>query len=306
MKKLIIIIVIFAGFLNVNAQQEVMTSQYMFNGLFLNPAYAGSHTYFSSTLICRAQWVNFDGAPKTAILAVDGPLLNQRMGVGLQLSLDKIGVTNQTDVYANYSYFIKIGNGKLGLGIKGGFSYYTAKVSDLTVWDAGDDVFAGTTRSEALPKFGFGAYYFTPKWYAGLSVPTLLAYDPDRDFNLDMEHSSALSRHYFLTAGYVFTASESIKLIPSVLVKYQPAAPVQVDLNFNVMYRDMFSLGIAYRTNDAFSVIAQFQINKRYRVGYAYDIVTSKIGNYTSGTHEIMLGFDFGKDIIKTKTPRFF
>lgn len=306
MKKLIIIIVIFVSVLNVNAQQEVMTTQYMFNGLFLNPAYAGSHNYFSSSLILRSQWVNFDGAPKTAIMAVDGPLMNQRMGVGLLISHDKIGVTSQTDVYANYSYMIKIGEGKLALGIKAGFSYYTAKVSDLTVWDAGDDVFTGTTRSATLPKFGFGAYYFTKKWFAGLSVPTLLAYDPDRNFNLSLEHSSAMRKHYFFTSGYVFNASDNIKITPSFLLKYQPAAPVQVDLNVSVMYKEMFSLGASYRTNDAISVMAQFQINKRYRIGYAYDIITSKISNYSSGTHEIMLGFDFGKDIIKTKTPRYF
>jgi len=306
MKTLLPLILILLSIIKVNAQQDVMTSQYMFNGLFLNPAYAGSHNYISSSLLHRSQWVNFEGAPRTAILAVDAPLLYQRMGVGLILSHDKIGVTSQTDIYANYSYFIKIGNGKLGLGLKGGVSYYSAQVSDLTVWDAEDVAFAGTTRTATLPKFGFGAYYFTKKWYAGISVPTLLAYDPDHEFNLSLTQSSAMRYHYYLTAGYVFTASDIIKVIPSFLVKYQPAAPVQIDLNFILMCKDMYSLGVAYRSNDAFSVMVQFQLSKRYRIGYAYDIITSKISNYSSGTHEIMLGFDFGKDIIKTKTPRFF
>ena len=306
MKTLLTLTVILASLLKVNAQQDVMTSQYMFNGLFINPAYAGSHNYVSSSLIHRSQWVNFNGAPKTFIASVDAPILYQRMGVGLILAHDKIGVTSQTDIYANYSYFIKIGEGKLGLGAKAGISYYSANVGDLTVWDADDVAFAGTTRTETLPKFGFGVYYFTKKWYAGVSVPTLLAYDPDHNFNLSLTKSSAMAYHYYITAGYVFKASDYIKLIPAILVKYQPQAPVQVDLNCSIMCQDKYSLGLGYRTNDAFCVLLQFQLSKSYRIGYAYDITTSKMSNYSAGTHEVMLGFDFGKNIVKTKTPRFF
>jgi len=307
MKKLIIIMVLFvAGTLQTNAQQEIMTSQYMFNGLFLNPAYAGSHKYFSSSVIARMQWVNFEGAPRTGILAIDGPLMNQRMGIGLTMSHEKIGVTFQTDIYANYSYFIKIGRGKLGLGIKAGISHYAAKVSELVVWDDGDQVFMGTRRSAVLPKFGMGAYYFTDKWYAGFSVPTLLAYDPEYNFNGLLEESSAMSYHYFLNAGYAFTLSPKFKLIPSFLMKFQEAALPQFDINLNTMYNDMISLGVSYRTQDAVSIMAQFHFKTRYRIGYAYDITTTKMSQYSAGSHEIMIGIDFGKDIIKTKTPRYF
>jgi type IX secretion system PorP/SprF family membrane protein len=306
MKKLITVIAFLSSLLNLKAQQDVMVSQYMFNGMLVNPAYAGSHKYFSSSLLHRAQWVNFEGAPQTSVLAVDGPLYDQKMGIGLMLSHDKIGVTEQNDVYANYSYFLKMGKGKLGLGLKAGISYYTAKVDDLLVWDAGDENFTGTKRSALLSKFGFGMYYYTERWYAGLSVPSMLAYDPDKNFSISMESSSAIRKHYYLTGGYVFDAGEKFKIKPSLLLKHQTAAPVEVDVNLTAMYLNTVALGVSYRSNDAIVVMAEYQANKRFRVGYAYDITTSNIRNYSSGSHEVMLGFDFGKDITKTKTPRFF
>ncbi|MES2139572.1 MAG: type IX secretion system membrane protein PorP/SprF [Bacteroidota bacterium] len=306
MKKIITVIGIFASIIRMDAQQDVMVSQYMFNGLFLNPAYAGSHKYFSSTLLHRSQWVGFEGAPKTTLLAIDGPLYNQKMGIGLLLSHDKIGVTSQTDIYANYSYMLKLGDGKLSFGIKAGASNYQAKVEDLTVWDESDNSFSGVNKSAWLPKFGMGTFYFTQKFYIGFSVPSLIAYDPNRNFNLSMESSSYIRKHYYLTSGYVFKVNERVKLKPSLLLKYQPSAPLQADISFSAMYMDMVAMGIALRTNDAVTVMIEYQANMRFRVGYAYDITTSKLRNYSSGSHEIMIGFDFGKDIIKTKTPRFF
>jgi type IX secretion system PorP/SprF family membrane protein len=306
MKKLLITFIFLNSLLNIRAQQEVMVSQYMFNGIFLNPAYSGSHKYFSSSLLHREQWVNFEGAPQTSLLAIDGPLYNQKMGVGLLMAHDKIGVTQQDDIYANYSYFLKLGKGKLGFGIKAGVSNYIAKVDDLIVWDAEDQNFSGVRKSALLAKFGCGAYYFTDRYYLGLSIPSLLAYDPDHNFDLSMENSTVIRKHYYLTSGYVFDAGEKFKLKPSFLLKYQPAAPVEADINFTAMYLNTIALGASYRTKDAVSVMIEYQANQRFRVGYAYDITTSKIRHYSSGSHEIMLGYDFGKDIVKTKTPRFF
>ncbi len=306
MKKFASTIILFFFLSHLNAQQDVMVSQYMFNGILLNPAYSGSHKYFSSSLLHRAQWLNFEGAPQTSILAIDGPLNNQKMGVGLLVSHDIIGVTNQTDVYGNYSYFLKLGPGKLGFGIKAGVSNYVANLDQLVVWDTDDALFIGTKKSALLAKFGFGAYYFTERWYAGFSIPSMLAYDPEHNFNLSLESSSDIRKHDYLTAGYVFDANEKLKIKPSFLIKYQTAAPTEVDINLTAMYIETISLGVSYRTNDAISIMAEYQANKRFRVGYAYDITTTKIRHYSSGTHEIMLGYDFGKDIIKTKTPRFF
>ncbi len=306
MKKIILIsITLFLG-ISVKAQQDVMVSQYMFNGLFLNPAYSGSHKYFSSSLLHRSQWVGFTGAPQSSLIAIDGPLLNQKMGVGLIMSNDHIGVTDQTDIFGNYSYQLPLSKGKLAFGIKAGVSRYYSKYNQLTYWDQGDQVFNSNTITKWLPKFGFGTYYYAEKWYAGISIPTLIAYDENKNFSLDVNKSSDIRRHYFLTAGYVYELNKLFKLKPSFLLKYIPAAPLEVDINLNLLYNDQFWFGVSYRTEDAVTVLIEYQTNYRFRVGYAYDFTTSKIRNYSSGSHEILIGYDFGKDLIKVKTPRFF
>lgn len=293
--------------LKTKAQQDVMVSQYMFNGLLLNPAYAGSHKYFSSTLMHRSQWVKFDGAPTTSILAVDGPFKNKKMGIGLIIMKDKIGATDQTDLYANYSYQLKLGDGKLAFGIKAGVSRYLYNTDQLTYWDESDNVYLeGNKQSAWLPKFGFGMYYFSEKWFAGVSIPTLIAYDANYTFGADVNRSSFVKRHYLATGGIIFRLNDNFKMKPSVLLKYLPTAPLQADINLNVLYKDQFWIGASYRTGDAVSAIIEYQTNFRFRIGYSYDFTLSKIRRYSEGTHEIMIGYDFGKDIAKTKTPRFF
>lgn len=307
MKKTIILI--FAGMLSitVKAQQDPMISQYMFNGLFLNPAYAGSHKYVTSSLLHRTQWVNFSGAPKTVLLAVDGliPTKSENMGAGLIVAHDRIGATEQTDVYANYAYQLKLGSGKLAFGLKAGASNYVFKSDGLTIWDAGDEQFTGR-RTTWLPKFGFGTYYFTDKWYAGISMPTLLAIDANHNFSFDVNEASFLQRHYYLNGGYVFKLNDNFKLKPSLLVKYLPSAPIEADINMNLLYKDQFWFGASYRSKDAVVLMVEYQTNSRFRVGYAFDFTTSKIRNYSTGTHEIMIGYDFGKNLMKIKTPRYF
>jgi len=288
------------------SQQEAMYSQYMFNGLYLNPAYAGSHEYYSGTLMFRKQWVNFPGSPQSGTFAVDGPVYGKPMGIGLIAGYDKVGVTTQSDVYLNYSYNVKLGEGKLAFGVKGGISQYKAQLTDLIYWDQDDQVFINDLSGKIIPKFGFGAYYYQKRWYAGLSVPTTLVYDAGNNFNIDVHKSSQLRRHYYLTAGYIFDLNEDFKLKPSFLVKAVKSAPVQVDLNFSILYRDMIWLAASFRSQDAISAIVEYQANQRFRVGYAYDFTYSNLRKYSAGTHEIMIGYDFGKDLIAVKSPRFF
>jgi len=304
MKKVLVILIAMLQ-LTAIAQQDLIVSQYMFNGLFLNPAYAGTHKYISSSLLHRTQWVNFDGAPRTALLAADGAIANKNMGLGLIVSNDRIGATEQTDFTINYAYMLKLGEGKLSLGLRAGMSNFMFKSNKLTVWDANDEVFA-TKRVVWVPKFGSGLYYYTDKWYAGLSVPTLLAYDPEHTFGLDVNEASFLRRHYYLNGGYIFTLNEKFKLKPSALIKYEPSAPLQADINMNLLYNDAVWLGASYRTGDAVTFMVEYQTNFRFRVGYAYDMTTSKLRKYNAGTHEIMIGYDFGKDLVKIKTPRYF
>lgn len=305
MKKIIYLIVTLATFSNAFAQQDAMISQYMFNGLFLNPAYAGTHKYTSTTLLHRVQWTAFEGAPTTSIATIDGTILKEKVGWGLMIANDRIGVTSQTDIFANYNYQINLGKGKLSMGLKLGASQYYANLGKLTVWDKDDYVFAENRSSAFLPKAGCGVYYYAEKYYAGLSVPTLWAYDNTRNFSFNIEKGSNLRRHYFLTGGYVFTISDKVKLKPSTLIKYQPAAPLQVDLNLNALFMDKFWIGTSFRTEDAMVIITEYQINKQLRIGYAFDYTYSGLRSYAGTTHEFMLGYDFGK-LIKVKTPRYF
>lgn len=291
---------------NANAQQDPMVSQYMFNGLYLNPAYAGSHEYWTSTLSYRNQWVGIDGAPETAIAAVDGPIKNKNMGLGMILMHDQIGVTRQNTAILNYAYHIKTGKeSKLALGVNAGISQFSARLTDLTVWDE-DQVFQNNLSSKVIPRFGVGAYYYAQKYYIGASIPTLFAYQKGMDFNFDLSKASFLRRHYLFTAGYVFSTSKDIKLKPSILLKYVNNAPLEADFNLSTVYKDKFWVGFSYRTRDAVAIILEYQTNNHFRVGYAYDITVSKLRTYSRGSHEIMIGIDFGKTIAKVKTPRYF
>lgn len=307
MKKLIILLLgLMTGSLAL-AQQDPMLSQYMFNGLFLNPAYAGSHKYWSSTMTYRKQWVGMDGGPETAIVAVDGPIAQKNMGLGVSFMYDRIGVSTHNKITVDYAYQIRTSaTSKLAMGVNLSLSQFNGKVQDLLVWDQQDVVFSENVNGRYVPSFGVGLYHFGDRHYIGFSVPALFAYQNDYNFNFDLSRASFLRRHYILTGGYVFDASPNVKLKPSVLLKYVKNAPVEADINFTVYYKNMISLGASFRTNDAVVFMVEYQANNYFRIGYAYDVTTTQIRNYSNGSHEIMIGIDFGKDLIKVKTPRYF
>jgi type IX secretion system PorP/SprF family membrane protein len=307
MKKLIIILTGITFAFGAKAQQDPMVSQYMFNGLYLNPAYAGSHDYWTSTLSFRDQWVGFDGAPFTGIAAVDGPIKTKNMGLGMILMHDRIGVTKQNTAMFNYAYELKTSaTSKLAFGINAGISQFSANLTQLLIWDTQDQVFQNDLTSKILPRMGLGMYYFGEKHYIGLSVPTLIAYQKGMDFSIDLSKSSFLRRHYLLTAGYVFDTDKDIKIKPSVLLKYVNNAPLEADINLSTVYKNTYWVGLSYRTNDAVVVLLEYQTNSHFRIGYAYDVTVSKLRHYSQGSHEIMIGIDLGKEMIKQKTPRYF
>lgn len=290
-----------------HAQQEVMVSQYMFNGLFLNPAYAGSHGYVSSSLLHRAQWVQVEGAPRTSMLAIDGPLLGNKMGLGFSLVHDQIGISRDLDMSGHYAYHLKVGKrSRLALGLRAGVSIYSARVSDLRYWDANDPMYQADIVNAPIGKFGFGLYWYDATSYVGLSIPTIYA----ADGRITMDAPDALqhyfTQHYYFNAGKVFPLGESLDIKPSCMVKYQPAAPLEADVNCNLLYRERVWFGLGYRTGDALVGMMEYQVNAQLRIGYAYDMTTSRLRDYTHGSHEIMLGLDLGRDLVRIKTPRYF
>jgi type IX secretion system PorP/SprF family membrane protein len=299
-----------AGIQHVNAQQDILVSQYMFNPLLLNPAYAGSKDYMMSTLLYRKQWVNLDGAPTTQVGSIHGPVGLTNFGWGALISHDKIGVTNRTDAYANAAYHLKVGEKmRLGLGIRAGGGYYSYKNSDLVYWDTNDPLYAANSATKFLPNVGAGLYLYSNKFYAGLSVPTIISYDPTKDLNVNYASGEVIPhqvRHYFATVGYAYEFNPDVVMKPSVLIKYVENAPVEADFNLNFLLSNFLWIGGSYRTGDAVVAIVEFQLTKKLRLGYSYDFTFSDIRKYSAGSHEFMLGYDFGYDIMKVKTPRYF
>jgi type IX secretion system PorP/SprF family membrane protein len=289
------------------AQQEVMVSQYMFNGLFLNPAYAGSHGYTSSSMLHRTQWLQMEGAPRTSMAAVDGSVMNGKMGLGLSIVHDQIGVSRDLDVAGHYSYHLQMGeNSKLALGLRAGLSVYSARLSELTIWDTNDQVFQNNINNQTVGKFGFGLYWYNATSYVGLSVPTIHATDKNIRTDIAGIRDKYYTQHYYLHAGKVFPLNEVFDIKPSTMIKYMPNAPIEADINCNLLYRERIWFGVGYRTGDAFIGMLEYQVNPQMRIGYAYDMTTSRLRNYSSGSHEVMLGIDFGRELVKIKTPRYF
>jgi type IX secretion system PorP/SprF family membrane protein len=261
----------------------------------------------SASLLHREQWTGIDGAPRTSLLGIDGPFLGDKMGLGFTLAHDAIGVSRDLEMAGSYAYRIRTGaNSHLAFGLKAGLSLYSARLSDLTYWDAQDAVYQQNVRNAVVGKFGFGLYWHDDRSFVGLSVPTLYAADGKIAADIATAPEHYYEQHFYLYTGRVFELNEDFDLKPSILVKYQPQAPPEVDLNCNVLYRERFWLGVGYRTGDALVGMLEYQVSPMFRVGYAYDMTTSALRDYTHGSHEVMLGIDLGRDPIKIKTPRYF
>lgn len=299
--------IIIASFLSLYftgyAQQDIMFTQYMFNGMAINPAYAGSHDALSLTALYRKQWVNIEGAPSSLTFSAHSPLPKERWGVGLLLSNDKIGINNVTNIMASGSYYIPVSEkGKLALGIQLGINSIRSDFSDLTVDDPNDEYLQVTDVTAMKPNIGAGLYYYTNAAYIGFSAPRLL----QNNFENQGVVARKQQRHYFLTGGHIFTLSPNFKIKPNFMMKVVEGAPIELDLNANVLFIERLWLGLSWRSLDSFDAIIQFHVNEQLSIGYAYDFTTTELGNYTSGSHEIMINYLFKFDKYKVLTPRYF
>jgi type IX secretion system PorP/SprF family membrane protein len=290
------------------AQFEPQFTQYMFNEMFINPAYAGSREQISATTVYRNQWVGLEGAPKTQTLSIHGPLMNKKLGIGLNVINESIGVTHQFAVYGNYAYRLQVGsNGAFAMGIQGGFINHQENLSEVVTNEENDNEFLFNTPRVVLPNAGFGMYYNTDRFYAGLSIPRMFKNKVAGDGSSEVSNSMEMKNwHYYLTSGYVFSISEGVKLKPSIMVKAVSGAPLIADINMNALFKDVFWLGVSYRTEDSFAGMAAVQITPQLRIGYSYDYTTTELNNYSNGTHEISLGYDFSFNKKKVVTPRYF
>jgi type IX secretion system PorP/SprF family membrane protein len=308
------------------AQQDAQFSQYMFNTLVINPAYAGYRETQNISLLHRDQWTGFEGAPKTQTLIADGAFgTDKKIGLGLSVINDKAGLQNHTSAHANYAYRLPVGEeSRLALGISLGVAQYTLNSSDAYVQDESDENFAGK-QTYFVPDARVGVHFSNSKFYAALSATNLIS----NSINYQQVGKNTIARqgrHFFLTAGYLFNINDAFKLKPSFLIKEDSKGPTSLDVNSFVLVKDAVWIGASYRAgvnlwkktgwnsstfnqNSLVGVVEAFVL-KNLRVGYSYDYSLADLGNYTNGTHEISLGFVLGGGNKNGKgallTPRYF
>jgi len=287
------------------AQQEVMYSQYMFNMINLNPAYAGNLGGDNVTLLYRMQWVGVDGAPKTGTLSWDRRQPDSNVGYGLQIYNDKLGIESTTGMQAFYSYRLKFSNSNLVFGLSAGAMNYSATYSRSTTTTGGDPLFAQDVNV-ILPTVGFGMLYNSEQMYIGFSMPALLK------TKLDASNATLIStganNHYFLTGGYVIGVSDAVKLKPSLLLTAIQGSPLTFDINMNAWFQNTIGIGVSYRNKDALVGLFEIQLLPELRLGYAYDYTISNLKSYNvGGTHELMLRYEFQtKRSQRVLSPRYY
>jgi len=295
MKKTIIIsIVILLNIIsNVNAQQLPIYSQYLLNDYAYNPAVAGKNDFFDVKSNHRYQWVGITDAPRTYTLTINGPLKPEKMGLGGFIYTDHVGPTRRTGFQASYSYHFQLNSTlKLSLALSAGLSEWKLDAHKITLGVSNDMVLINNIMRTVVPDAKFGFLLYDKNWFFGAAIPNLI--QSKLVFaNTTSSGLSKLENHYYAHAGYTFTINEDINIEPSLLIKYGPPAPIQFDIMTRAIWKQKVWAGIAYRTMDAASLMLGYLFKENILFGYSYDFSTSNIRNYSSGTHEFMLGVRF-------------
>ncbi len=300
--KIIIMISLFAG-LQSFAQQDPQYTQYMYNTINVNPAYAGSRGMTSIFGHYRTQWVGLDGAPETATVSVNAPV-GKNVGLGLSVINDRIGPMDNSSLAADFSYTIQTSERwKLALGIKAKATLLNVDYNKLHIRRADDYMFRNNIQNDFSPNIGAGAYFYSDRSYIGLSVPSFIETDHYEHNELAVVKERL---HFYLIAGHVFNLSYDWQFKPATMIKTVSGSPLQVDVSANFLYNQVFTIGAAYRWDASVSALLGFQVTKGMFIGYSYDMETTKLEDYNSGSHEIFLRFDLIKKSTKVLNPRFF
>lgn len=273
------------------AQLHVLSDQYVFNGLAINPAYAGSEDALSATLMYRNQWTDIEGSPKTLTGAIHSPLGNERVALGLLVINDKIGVNSQTSIMGNYAYKIEMGEGNLSFGVGMGVTLLDIGWDKLKAIDIEDIELLGTSEHLANPNFSAGVYYHSQKFYYGISIPFFLSYaynSTTKEIDLKNDVSEY---NYHITGGYFFDINRNLKFSPSALIKYHTGNAFQVDVCTQLIMRERLWVGLIFRSSDAVASLFQLAITDQFRLAYSYDFDIGKTGNHHRSSHEVMLKF---------------
>lgn len=288
-----------------------MYSQYMWNALSVNPAYTGSADALSALMLVRKQWLGIAGSPHTQNLAVHMPTRIGKSAFGLNMINDQISYLGQTWTSLSYAFRIDTKRGKLALGLSGSVYNYRINWSKAKLIDPNDVIPTVYGRNMVLPNAGFGMYYYSDNFYAGFSVPHLLVNSlstvtPGVKFSDTDISVAALKRHYFLMSGVVIKQSPDFWIKPSFLYKYVYGAPMELDLNLNFYFNQKFGIGASYRTGDGLVAMVSYHFTPQFMAGYAYDYPLTALNGYTSGSHELMLRYDFRFSDHSVVSPRVF
>jgi type IX secretion system PorP/SprF family membrane protein len=310
MKKLYLVaLVALASFGDLHAQQDPHYTQYMYNMSVMNPAYAGSKENLSMGLLYRKQWVEIEDAPTTGTF-FGHSAVGKNVGLGLSVISDKIGPVEENNVYGDFSYTLNLGGDhKLAFGVKLGLTFHNVGLfSDInyTLPQQNDPAFSRDITNTYF-NFGSGFFYYTNKYYLGLSVPNML-----KSTHFDVQRSAeelqfgTETSHYFLTGGYVFDINQSVKFKPFFMLKSAFSAPTSLDVSTNFLFNEKFEVGATYRLEDSFGAMVNYAINPSLRIGYAYDHIVSDLKVTTPSSHEIILLYDLNFPKKVSSSPRFF
>jgi type IX secretion system PorP/SprF family membrane protein len=285
------------------AQQDAQYTQYMYNTINVNPAYAGSRGALSIFAMHRTQWVGLDGAPITNTVSLNTPFNNSKLGLGVSIVNDEIGPSTNNSISADISYYVPVSESyRLSFGVKGTANIFNIDVTKLNPSDQTDPQFQDI-NNDFSPNIGAGLYLHSQKAYLGFSIPNFIETDAYNDNDVAIYKEKI---NYYLIGGYVFDLNSYIKFKPTFMTKMTNGAPLQVDVSGNFLFNEKFTVGVAYRWSASLSAMAGFQISDGFYLGYAYDFETTELDNYNSGSHEIFLRYEVFKKNSKITTPRFF
>jgi type IX secretion system PorP/SprF family membrane protein len=284
-------------------------SQYLQNGLLINPAYAGTRGSLSTFLSYRMQWMGIANAPDFQTVSLHAPLKNDKVGLGLMAQFMNYGYTKSQSLYASYAYHIKLQTGKLSLGLKAGFDRSNSDYTGILLTNKADQVFMTDDEPYFLPNVGAGAYYFTEKLFAGFSIPAFLSYKKNTTTNSAEAYHSFNKYDLIFSAGGLIDISQPLKFKPSVLIDYSldPTKKLtQLDLNMNFIFNDLIWVGASWRTSEEVLVgIVQVQINQQLMFGFSYDYSVGRMNSYSGGSSEFILRYEFGSRV-SAANPRYF
>ena len=296
MRSILTISLLLLTWINLYGQSEATYSQYMFNGLAINPAYAGSHESLDLTVLSRFQSMGIEGAPVTQTFTGHTAIVDRRIGLGFLLINDKIGVTQQTGFYLSYAYKIRFDRSTLSLGLQAGGTMVDAKYSQLLIRQPGDPVL-GDDIQGFKPNFGAGIYYSSEYFYAGISMPQMI--------NAGEKAITQLQPLIF-TSGIVFTLNPVLKLKPNILFRVVDQVPVEFNFNMNLLIHEVVWFGVSYRPSNTAIVLLEVQLTDKLRFGYAYDFGINDLSKANTGSHEFMLNYQLRKNKKGVVSPRYF